>query len=170
MEKDYYLRSKTLKGRNSSPQQVGGSSCEVVIKDFLSTNIGTREIMNKKKLLLYGTCMAEKHPNILEEYAEGRVALAVCLERDHMNMIAFKLVTMVKSAKLEEISVITVDGSPHCVQLHQTVSEVNRLFDDPPSTRYFVVEHSKIHEVDEKTVKTSRFLSKIEKLLRKGSK
>ncbi len=138
----------------------------VNIKDFLSTNIGTREIMNKKKLLLYGTCMAEKYPSILEEYAEGRVALAVCLERDHMNMIAFKLATMVKSAKLEEISVITVDGSPHCVQLHQTVSEVNRLFDESLSTRYYVVEHGKIHEIDAKTVKTSRFLSKISKLFK----
>lgn len=139
------------------------------IKDFLSTNIGTRGIMNKKKLLLYGTCMAEKHPKILEVCAEGRVALAVCLERDHMNMIAFKLATMVKSAKLEEISVITVDGSPHCVQLHQTVSEVNRLFDDPPSTRYYVVEHGKVHEIDAETVKASRFLSKMETLLKKGS-
>lgn len=138
----------------------------VNIKDFLSTNIGTREIMNKKRLLLYGTCMAEKYPNIIEKYAEGRVALAVCLERDHMNMIAFKLATMVKSASLEEISVITVDGSPHCVQLHQTVSEVNRLFDEPPSTHYYVVEHGKIHEVDAKTVKTSRFLSKISKLFK----
>ena len=138
----------------------------VNIKDFLSTNIGTREIMNKKKLLLYGTCMAEKYPNIIEEYVEGRVALAVCLERDHMNMIAFKLATMVKSANLEEISVITVDGSPHCVQLHQAVSEVNRLFDDPPSTHYYVVEHGKIHEVDAKIIKTSRFLSKISKLFK----
>ncbi|MFX1518866.1 MAG: 4Fe-4S ferredoxin [Promethearchaeota archaeon] len=139
----------------------------VSIKDFLSTNIGTREIMNKKKLLLYGTCIADKYPKTLEDYSEGRVALSVCLERDHMNMIAFKLATMVKSAKLEEIIVLTVDGSPHCVQLHHAVSEVNRLFDVPPSTRYFVVEHGKIQEVDVKTVKTSRFLSKISKLLKK---
>jgi hypothetical protein len=145
---------------------IGGASM-VNIKDFLSTNIGTREIMNKKKLLLYGTCMAEKYPSVLEEYAEGRVALAVCLERDHMNMVAFKLATMVKSAKLEEIAVLTVDGSPHCVQLHQTVSEVNRLFEDPPTTRYFVVEHGKIHEIDAKAVKASRFLVKISKLMKK---
>ena len=138
----------------------------ISIKDFLSTNIGTGEIMNKKKLLLYGTCMAEKHPNVLNEYAEGRVALAVCLERDHMNMIAFKLATMVMSAKLEEIAVLTVDGSPHCVQLHQAVSEVNKLFDEPPSTHYFVVEHGKTHDIDAKTVKTSRFLSKISKLVK----
>jgi hypothetical protein len=125
--------------------------------------------MNVKKILLYGTCMAEKHSQFLEKYSEGRVALAVCLERDHMNMVAFKLATMIKSAKLEEITVLTVDGSPHCVQLHQAVSEVSRLFDTPPSTHYFVVEHGKIHEIDVKTVKASRFLSKISKLFRKGS-
>ena len=136
------------------------------VRDFLTTNVGDREIMNAKKALLYGTCMAEKHPQLLEEYSEGKVALAVCLERDHMNMVAFKLATMIKSAKLEEIVVLTVDGSPHCVQLHQTVSEVNRLFDEPPSTRYFVVEHGKIHEIDAKTVKASRFLSKISKLFK----
>jgi hypothetical protein len=123
--------------------------------------------MKTKKLLLYGTCIAEKYPNILEEYREGRVALAVCLERDHMNMVAFKLATMVKSAKLEEITVLTVDGSPHCVQLHQTVSEVNRLFEDPPTTRYFVVEHGKLYEIDAKAVKASRFLVKISKLMKK---
>lgn len=141
----------------------------IQVRDFLTTNVGDREIMKTKKLLLYGTCLAEKYPNVLEEYKEGRVALSVCLERDHMNMIAFKLATMVKSAKLEEIIVLTVDGSPHCVQLHQAVSEVNRLFDVPPSTRYFVVEHGKIHEVDVKTVKTSRFLSTISELLKKES-
>jgi hypothetical protein len=141
----------------------------IQVRDFLTTNVGDREIMKTKKLLLYGTCLAEKYPNILEEYKEGRIALSVCLERDHMNMIAFKLATMVKSAKLEEIIVLTVDGSPHCVQLHQAVSEVNRLFDVPPSTRYFVVEHGKIHEVDVKTVKTSRFLSTISELLKKES-
>ncbi len=139
------------------------------VRDFLTTNVGDWEIMKTKKLLLYGTCIAEKHPNILGEYSEGRAALSVCLERDHMNMIAFKLATMVKSAELEEIIVLTVDGSPHCVQLHQTVSEVNRLFDDPPFTRHFVLEHGKIYEVDAKTVKASRFLSKISKLLKKGS-
>ncbi len=139
------------------------------VRDFLTTNVGDREIMKTKKLLLYGTCIAEKYPKILKEYSEGRVALTVCLERDHMNMVAFKLATMVKSAKLEEITVLTVDGSPHCVQLHQAVSEVNRLFDEPPSTHYFVVEHGKIHEIDAKTVKASRFLSKISKLLKKGS-
>ena len=139
------------------------------VRDFLTTNVGDREIMKTKKLLLYGTCIAEKYPNILGEYSEGRTALSVCLERDHMNMVAFKLATMVKSAKLEEIIVLTVDGSPHCVQLHQTVSEVNKLFDVPPSTRYFVVEHGKIHEVDVKTVKTSRFLSTIAKLLKNES-
>ena len=139
------------------------------IRDFLTTNVGDREIMKAKKLILYGTCIAEKHPKILKEYSEGKVALSVCLERDHMNMVAFKLATMVKSAKLEEITVLTVDGSPHCVQLHQAVSEVNRLFDEPPSTRYFVVEHGRIHEIDVKTVKASRFLSKISKLMRKGS-
>ena len=136
------------------------------VRDFLTTNVGDREIMKAKKLLLYGTCIAEKYPKILKEYSEGRVALTVCLERDHMNMVAFKLATMVKSAKLEEITVLTVDGSPHCVQLHQAVSEVNRLFDEPPSTRYFVVEHGKIHEIDAKTVKASRFLSKISKLFK----
>jgi hypothetical protein len=123
--------------------------------------------MNAKKLLLYGTCITDKYTNILEEIAgKGRVALAVCLERDHMNMIAFKLATMIKTAELEEITVLTVDGSPHCVQLHQAVSEVNRLFDEPPSTRYFVVEHGKIHEIDAKTVKASRFLSKVSKLFK----
>jgi hypothetical protein len=122
--------------------------------------------MNAKKLLLHGTCIADKFPKILKEYSEGKVALSVCLERDHMNMVAFKLATMVKSAKLEEITVLTVDGSPHCVQLHQAVSEVNRLFDEPPTTRYFVVEHGKIHEIDAKTVKASRFLSKVLKLFK----
>ena len=140
------------------------------VSDFLSTNVGSREIMKKRKLLLYGTCIAEKYPNILTEYSKGRVALSVCLERDHMNMVAFKLATMIKVAKLDEIIVLTVDGSPHCVQLHQTVSEVNRLFDTPPSTHYFVIEHGTLYEVDGQTVKTSRFLSKISKLLKNRSK
>jgi len=131
---------------------------------MLSVNARSRKFRENPKLLLYGECVAEEWPNILAEFSKGFVSLPVCLERDHMNMVGFKLLSMIKLGGVKTVWVLTTDGSPHCVQLHMVVEEINRMIDDLSEVKHYVISKGKAYEVDAECIKIARHLLKIQKL------
>jgi len=137
-----------------------------LVRELMTTNVAARDIRRKRRVLICGSCVVSEYPEIFEKYCEGRVPLIVCLEREHMNMVGFKIASMVARVPLEEIVVLTVDGSPHCVQLHMTVEEVRRIVGEL-NVRHVVIEGGRDVEVDSKCVKIARYLTKIQRMLRK---
>lgn len=133
-------------------------------RKLIHVNACSRMIRKLKKILIYGTCLRDEHPEILEKFSTDRVPLAVCLEEEHMNMVGFKLATMMKTCEPNEIVVLTVDGSPHCVQLHMMVEECLKLVPGV-TVKHYVVHKGDVIEVSSKVIKTSRYLSKVKKLL-----
>ncbi len=134
---------------------------------LLETNAGSKGILGKK-LLIYGSCIKEEHKDLFKVLSAGKTALGVCLEREHVNMIVYKLATVLKLNKPpKEITVLTVDGSPHCVQLHYAIEETKKLVGSNINVKHVVVSNGKPVEVDRKTVKLSRYLAKIQKLIEK---
>ncbi len=127
--------------------------------DLMSTNAKGKNIRGKK-LLLYGYCLDE-NPQYLEEF-EDYAKLSFCPEKEHINMAFYKLMAMMSVA--QELVVITVDGSPHCVQLHYIADEVLRYSEKKFPLRHFVVNNGKIVEISPEDVKLSRYLSKIKRL------
>ena len=77
-------------------------------------------------------------------------------------MAFYKLMAMMSVA--QELVVITVDGSPHCVQMHYIADEVLRYSEKKFPLRHFVVNNGKIVEISPEDVKLSRYLSKIKRL------
>ncbi len=134
------------------------------MRDLMSINVAAKEVRLKKKILVCGSCVADEYPDIFEKYCKGRVPLIVCLEKEHMNMVGFKLTSMAVRVPLEEVVVLTVDGSPHCIQLHMTLEEVKKIVGDL-NVRHIVIEDGKDIEVNPKCVKIARYLTKIQKLL-----
>ncbi len=135
---------------------------------LMSTNCASKRLRISKKLLLCGSCVKEEHPEIFSQFTTGRIALLVCMEETHMNMVGLKLFDMFDMVKPEEVVVLTPDGSPHCVQLHYVVEDVKkRLRLDGLRVEHYVVDRGKIYKVSAESVKVSRYLRKIEKLLRK---
>ncbi len=135
------------------------------LRNLIDVNACPRELRRLRRLLIYGRCLRDEYPQVLEEYSKDRYPLSVCLEAEHMNMVGFKLASMVARLPLEEILVLTVDGSPHCVQLHMMVEEVNKLFGNKLNIRHLVIEGGKVIEVSPRCVKIARYLSKISRLL-----
>ena len=134
-------------------------------RGLLDYNVAGKKIREKRRLLVYGTCVRDEYPEVFSEFSAGRVPLAVCMEAVHFNMVALKLASMFARVKLEEVVVLTVDGSPHCVQLHHVVEEARRVVGgNAPPVKHFVIEEGRVVKVSEKTVKTARYLSKIEKM------
>ena len=132
----------------------------------MSTNVCSREIREKRKVLIYGSCIKEEYPEILEKFREEYVLLSVCLEKEHMNMVGFKLLGMMKRCQPEEIIVLTVDGSPHCVQLHFTIEECSKILEEfKERIVHLVIENGKIRKISPETVKICRYLTKVERIL-----
>jgi hypothetical protein len=87
------------------------------------------------------------------------------LEREHMNKAGFKLTTILEKAGPKDITVLTFDGSPHCLQLHFAVEQAKDLTKSDVRVSHYVVEHGKVFRVSREAVRTARHLSEVQKLL-----
>jgi hypothetical protein len=81
--------------------------------------------------------------------------------------VALKLASIFARVDLEEVVVLTVDGSPHCIQLHHAVEEARKVTGRQINVRHFVIEGGEALEVSAEAVKVARYLSKIQRLLTK---
>ena len=111
--------------------------------------------------------MEVERPGLIEQLSVRAVSAWACPERDHINVIALKVASMLARVELEELTVVTVDGSPHCVQLHHAVEEAIKVSKRGDlRVRHLVSHGEKVIEVSERAIKVARYLSKIERLLR----
>ncbi len=132
---------------------------------LLSTNVGSKHLRKSDKFLLVGSCVLNEHPELFKEYAKNRVCLQVCLETFHMNMAETKLACMIHVHKPTELLVLTVDGSPHCLQLHILAEDMKRYFNLEPKIEHIVIEQGQAHTIESHAVKIARHLHKIQQLL-----
>jgi len=143
-----------------------GCHCD---ENLMSMNVGDRRLREKEQLLLVGSCMNSRFPSIVEEYKEkdgGQAVLHVCLEEMHVNHAGFKIGSIIRYSDMNKVTVLTVDGSPHCVQLHFVVEDLKSHFTPDIETAHYVVEKGKVHQVSPKAVKRARHLSKLESMLK----
>ena len=134
------------------------------IEHLMRINVGDRRLREKGQLLLVGSCM-NRYPEIVEEFRNkngGQAVLQICLEESHVNQAGFKIGSIVRYSDIKRLTALTVDGSPHCVQLHFVIADVKRHFIPEVEILHYVVEKGKIHEISSTAVKRARHLSKIE--------
>lgn len=136
-------------------------------RDLMNHNVAGKTIRKLKRVLIYGTCVKYEHQKIYDLISQNRVPLAVCLEREHFNMVALKIASMLARVKLEELVVLTIDGSPHCVQLHMAIEEALKITKSKVSVKHLVIENGEVIEIPPYCVKLARYLSKIKKLQEK---
>ncbi|MEM0084717.1 MAG: 4Fe-4S ferredoxin [Candidatus Methanomethylicia archaeon] len=130
-------------------------------RELMEVNAASKEIREKKRILLIGSCLIDEHPKIVEKYSEGKAKLKVCLEREHFNMVCLKLSSIISRVPIEEIIVLTVDGSPHCIQLHFMMNEIEKITGKNLNIRHILIYKGEDIEVDAETVKKARYLTKI---------
>ena len=134
---------------------------------LMRINVGDRRLREKSNLLLVGSCM-DRFPDIVKEISEmdgGHSVLHICLEETHVNQAGFKIGSIVKYSDIKKVTVLTVDGSPHCIQLHYVVEDIKRHFATDIETAHYVTEKGKLFEITADAVKRSRHLSKIQKMI-----
>jgi len=132
---------------------------------LLSVNVGAKFLRRTNRFLLVGSCVLDEHPEIAKQCGRGRVCLHICLEAFHMNMAETKLACIVQLHQPTELLVLTVDGSPHCLQLHMLAEDLRRYFNSNLEVGHLVIEHGQLHAISEAAVKTARHLHSVQQLL-----
>lgn len=136
--------------------------------NLLEVNAGSRYVRGEN-ILIYGSCIESEHPWILKETSKDKTPLSICLEKEHMNAVVYKLAFMFRlSHPPNEFTVLTVDGSPHCVQLHYALEEASKLTGQKIPIKHLVIYNGKVVDISPNVVKLSRYLGKIELMSQKN--
>jgi len=132
------------------------------MKDLLSTNCFDFE----ESIVLLGSCLVGRE-KILEEVKKFSSNIyTVCLESTHFNMVVTKVLDVIAREKTKKIAIVTVDKSPHCVQLHYQTKEIENIKDKTKvEIKNYVVEKEHLVEIPVEVLSLSKNLSKLKKVM-----
>lgn len=127
--------------------------------DLVTTNVYSKHLTNR--LLICGTCLVSEWLEIVETLSKDRTRLSVCLEAVHLNTVIEKIASILAKGEIEEIVVLTKEGSPHCIGLHYAVEwAVKMTKSDNVIVQYYVIEHGTLYKIDNNKIKEKRHLHK----------
>jgi len=123
-------------------------------------------MLREAELLIASECLRGVNPQLLEELARGKVLLTVCPESDGSSYYG-KLASIIRSSNPRSLTVVTVDGSPHCFQVHAAVNEAAYVLGRHLNrTHYVVVDGRDLVRISPEAVRVARYLSLVDKLVR----
>lgn len=129
------------------------------MKDLLKTNVyDVEEIM-----IVVGSCLSSMQPKAYEELEKiSNNIYEVCLEKEHMNMVVTKIIGMLARGKVKELIFATVDKSPHCVQLHYVVKELENAINlENINIKNYVAVDNRLIEIPMEIIGLSKNLAKL---------
>ena len=95
-------------------------------RDLLKTNCFDIQ----ETMIIVGSCLDRMQPEAYKELEQiSSNIYDVCLEKEHLNMVVTKIIGMVARGKIKKLVFATVDKSPHCVQLHYVMKELEKAID-----------------------------------------
>ena len=134
-------------------------------KDLLKSNIYDVS----ETIIIVGSCLKNMQPCAYQELEKISLNIYdVCLEKDHLNMVVTKIIGMLARGKIRRIIFASVDKSPHCVQLHYIVKELENAIDiSKIDIKNYVAVDNKLIEIPLDVISLSKNLSKIKEELAK---
>ena len=129
------------------------------MKDLLKTNcFDTQETM-----IIVGSCLENMQPKAYKELEQiSENIYEVCLEKEHLNMVVTQIIGMLARGKVKKLIFATVDKSPHCVQLHYVIKELENAIDiSNIEIINYVAVNDKLNEIPLEVISLSKNLSKL---------
>ena len=94
------------------------------MKELMKTNIYDVN----KTIIVIGSCLMDREPDVYTQLEEiSKDIYDVCLEETHINMAITKIAGMLRTHIIEKVIFVSVDKSPHCVQLHYIQEELCKM-------------------------------------------
>lgn len=133
------------------------------VKDLLSSNVGRAR---NKRLFIVSSCIARDFPELLKKHVgEEDYVVSTCPEKHHINLIGYKIISFISYSNIKEVTVLSVDGSLHCIQLQYIIENIKKRFFRDIKINHLVFIGGKIIRINEKIIALSRHLSKLQKNL-----
>ena len=133
-------------------------------KDLLKTNC----FDINEKMIIIGSCLENMFPSIYKKLEQESTNIyEVCLEEIHLNMVITKIAGMLARNDIKEIKFVTIDKSPHCVQLHYVVKELENIMDlKKIHIENYVATSEGLIEVPLKVIGLSKNLAKLSEMIK----
>ena len=132
------------------------------MKDLLKTNCFDVQ----ETIIIVGSCLPSMQPKAYEKLKSiANNIYDVCLEKEHLNMVVTKVIGMLARGKIKELIFATVDKSPHCVQLHYVVKELENAINlDNIKIINYVAVNNKLIEIPIEVIGISKNLAKLKEV------
>lgn len=135
------------------------------MKELLKTNcFDTTETM-----VIMGSCLPAMQPNAYQQLTQiSQNIYEVCLEETHLNMVVTKIIGMVAREKIKKLVFATVDKSPHCVQLHYVVKELENVMNlENIEIENYVAKDNKLIQIPIEVISLSKNLTQLKEMYQK---
>ena len=124
------------------------------MKELMKTNIYDC----KEEIIIVGSCLKSMEPLAYEELENMNMPIFnLCLEESHINMAITKILGMVRAKDIKRIIFVSVDRSPHCVQLHYIQDEIIKLGFNVESINY-IARNNELVLISKEAIKLSKNL------------
>lgn len=122
-------------------------------------------------MCIMGSCLEYMFPEIYKELEEKYTIYDLCLEQTHWNMAVTKITGMVVRKKVKNIIFVSVDKSPHCVQLHYIVTELRKFMSEEElGVKNYVATDKGLEEIPFYVISLSKNLSGLKETLKNQNK
>ena len=119
-------------------------------------------------VLIVGECVRSVFPKLWNEFTENRVTLTSCPEAEGFSGLTGKLATLVRCSSPKEITILTVDGSPHCKMLHISANGAAFLTKtDIPIKHLVIIGEDDVKEISPESVRFGRYPHLVERCIRR---
>ena len=131
------------------------------MKDLLKTNCFDIQ----ETMIIIGSCLPNMQHEAYKELEKiSNNIYEVCLEKEHLNMIVTKIIGMLARGKVKKLIFATVDKSPHCIQLHYVIKELENAIDiSNIEIINYVATENKLIKIPIEVISLSKNLSKLSK-------
>lgn len=116
-------------------------------------------------LLVVGECVQAIFPDVYKRFAKRRVVLTSCPEAESTGSIMGKLASIITCSNPKEITVLTMEGSPHCFALHASLNQALFITKANTPSSHFVIVDGKAIEVNPQSVRIGRYLHLVQKCI-----
>ena len=132
------------------------------MQELLKSNIYDVE----ETIAIVGSCLKKMQPGAFEKIEDlAKRIYSLCLEEFHINMAITKIGAMLRTNKVKKIMYVTVDKSPHCVQMHYIREELEKMMDlKTIEIKNYVAVNNELIEINPCTISLSKNLSELRNL------
>lgn len=123
-------------------------------------------MLHDADILLVGACAELVERSVYDEMSKGKVVLSFCPEVEVPSLALGKLSSIIRSSRPRSITVLTVEGSPHCFTLHTALNEALYVTESTIPTRHYVIVGDKAVRISAESIRVARYLHLVNRLVK----